>query len=228
MSSKYSDTQLKQHVEDELNWESSVNAASVGVTVNDAIVTLSGHVANYAEKRAAEKAVLRIRGVKALANEMEVKFPSDSRHTDEDIARAAASALAWNVSVPKDKIKIKVSEGWITLEGAVDWQYQRTSAEWAVESLMGVRGVVNLVTVKSVPTHAEVRSQIEAALKRNAKVEADHISVMVQGNKVILSGAVPSMANRLAAERAAWQAAGVTHVENNLQVTSTSRSFAVA
>jgi len=222
------DMQLKKHVEDELSWEPSVNAAAIGVAVKDAIVTLSGHVSSYAEKRAAEQAVTRIHGVRALANELDVKFSTDSRRTDEDIAQAAVSSIAWHASIPKDHIKIQVSHGWVTLEGSVDWQYQRMAAESAVENLMGVLGVRNLVTVKSAPARAEVRSQIEAAIKRDAEIEAQRISVAIQDNKVILSGKVDSLGKRIAAERAAWKASGVYWVENNILVSPISRRSATA
>ena len=228
MNSMSGDMQLKKHVEDELSWEPSVNAAAIGVAVKDAIVILSGHVTSFAEKRAAEQAVMRIHGVKALANELEVKFPVDRRRTDEDIAGAAASALTWNASIPKERIKIQVSHGLVTLEGSVDWQYQRMAAELAVENLVGVQGVRNLVTVTSAPVRAEVKSQIEAALKRNAEVQSQHISVAVQGNKVILTGKVESLAKRNAAERAAWKASGVNWVENNIQVLPISSSATAA
>jgi osmotically-inducible protein OsmY len=213
-----SDMQLKKHVEDELNWEPSVNGAAIGVAVKDAIVTLSGHVTSFAEKRAAEQAVLRIHGVRALANELEVRFLAGSQKTDEDIALTAASALLWHASIPKDRIKIQVSKGWITLEGTVDWQYQREAAESAVENLMGVQGVYNTVTVQPAHMHAEVQSQIEAALKRTAETKAQHISVSVQGSQVTLSGEMDSIVKKIAAERAAWNAPGVTWVQNNIEV----------
>lgn len=213
-----SDMQLKKHVEDELSWEPSVDAAAIGVGVKNAIVTLSGHVANFAEKHAAEKAVMRIHGVRALANELEVKLPADSGRADEDIARAVAFALAWNSSIPKDRVKIQVSHGMVTLEGTVDWHYQVVAAGFAVEHLLGVKGVINLVTVRTVPARTEVKSQIEAALKRNAEVDAQRIIVTVQGNRVVLSGTAESIAERVAAERAAWKAAGVGWVENDIVV----------
>ena len=222
------DMQLKKHVEDELSWEPSVNAAAIGVAVKDAIVTLSGHVSSYAEKRAAEQAVTRIHGVRALANELDVKFPSDNRRTDEDIAQAAVSSIAWHSSIPKDRIKIQVSHGWITLEGSVDWQYQRMAAESAVENLMGVIGVRNLVAVKSAPARAEVKSQIDAAIKRDAEIESQRISVAIQDSKVILSGKVDSLTKRIAAERAAWKASGVHSVENNILVSPIGRSAKAA
>jgi osmotically-inducible protein OsmY len=222
------DMQLKQHVEDELIWEPSVDAAAIGVAVKDAIVTLSGHVNNFAEKRAAEQGVLRIRGVRALVNELEVKLPNDSNRTDEDIARAVASFLTWNPSIPKDRIKILVSDGWVTLEGTVDLYYQRVSAELAVQGLMGVRGLSNQLTVKSAPIRNEVKSQIEAALKRNAEVDARRINVTIQGDGVILSGTAASIFERIAAEIAAWKASGVGWVENEIRVSPTGTAFNAA
>jgi osmotically-inducible protein OsmY len=212
------DMQLKQHIEDELTWEPAVNAAAIGVAVKNAIVTLSGHVTTFAEKRSAEQAVLRIHGVRALANELELKLPSDNSRTDEDIAHAAASIFSWNSSIPKDRIKIQVSHGWVTLEGTVDWHYQRTAAEFAAEDLMGVKGVTNQLTVAPTALRTEVKSQIEAALKRNAEVDAQQINITIQGNKVILSGTVSSMAERIAAERATWKAWGVGWIENHIKV----------
>ena len=223
-----SDMQLKKHVEDELSWEPSVNAAAIGVGVKDAIVTLSGHVTSFAEKRAAEHAVLRIHGVRALVNELEVRFLAGTEHTDEDIALTAASALLWHSLVPKDRIKVQVSDGWITLEGTVDWQYQREAAESAVENLLGVKGVNNTVSVQPKHTHAEVRSGIEAALKRNAAIEVQHISVSVLGHKVILSGETDSVVKKIAAERAAWQAPGVDWVENLIKVSPVGRTVTAA
>ena len=212
------DMQLKQHVEDELTWEPSVDAAAIGVAVKDAIVTLSGHVTTFVEKHAAEEAVLRIHGVRALASELEVNPAVDARRTDEDIARTAASIMTWNPSIPKDCITIRVSGGWITLEGTVDWYFQRMAAEQAVEALMGVKGVSNQVRVIAMPATADVKSQIEAALKRNAEVDARRINVAIQGNKVTLSGKAGSMFEKLAVERAAWRGWGVGSVENNIEV----------
>jgi osmotically-inducible protein OsmY len=220
--------QLKKHVEDELSWEPSVNAAAIGVGVKDAIVTLSGHVTSFAEKRAAEHAVLRIHGVRALANELEVRFLAGSEETDEAIALKAASALLWHSLIPKDHIKIQVSNGFITLEGAVDWQYQRTAAESAVENLLGVKGVYNTVTVQPSHMRAEVRSEIEAALKRNAEIDAQHISVSVLDSKVVLAGETDSVFKKIAAERAAWKAPGVLWVENNIQVSPVNRTATAA
>ena len=223
-----SDMQLKKHVEDELSWEPGVNAAAIGVAVKDAVVTLTGHVATFAEKRTAEQAVLRIHGVRALANELEVRFLAGSEQNDEDIALKAASALLWHSLIPKDRIKIQVSNGFITLEGTVDWQYQREAAESAVENLLGVKGVFNTVTVQPSQLRAEVQAEIEAALKRNAEIEVRYISVSVLGNGVILSGETDSVVKKVAAERAAWRAPGVTWVENNIRVSPVSRTATAA
>jgi len=212
------DMQLKRHVEDELSWDPSLEAAAIGVAVRDAIVTLSGHVPTFKEKRAAEKVVMRIRGVKALVNEIEVKFLADAGRSDEDIARAAVSVLQWNSGIPENSIKLKVTHGWITMSGVVDWNYQRISAEKLVEDLMGVKGVTNLLTLKTAPVCADVKQRIESALKRNAEVDARDIQVAVEGNRVILSGTATSIAEQLAAERAAWKAAGVNLVENNILI----------
>jgi osmotically-inducible protein OsmY len=196
---------------------------------NDAIVTLSGHVASFSEKRAAEQVVMmRIRGVKALANEIDVKFLPDLDRTDEDIARAAASVLNWNSSIPKDRIKIKLTHGWITLEGTVDWNYQRMAAEMLVEDLMGVKGVTNLLTLKPTAVRANVKAQIESALKRNAEFDAQGIQVTVQGHKVVLAGTAASMTERISAERAAWKAAGVDSVVNNIAINPNFVYFNVA
>lgn len=212
------DAQLKNHVEDELGWEPSLDAAAIGVAVNDAIVTLSGYVNNFSQKQAAERAVLRIHGVRALANELEVKLSGDTDRSDEDIARTAASIFLWNASIPEDRIKIEVSHGWVTLEGTVDWHYQKTAAELAIEDLMGVKGVSNQVVVKAAPARLEIKSQIEAALKRDADVDEQGIHVAIQGNTAVLSGTVRTMSQKIAAERAAWRAWGIGWVENELKV----------
>ena len=157
-----SDMQLKKHVEDELSWEPGVNAAAIGVAVEDAVVTLTGHVPNFTEKRSAEQAVLRIHGVRALANELEVRFLAGSEEADQEIALKAASALLWHSAIPKDHIKVQVSNGFITLEGSVDWQYQRDAAESAVENLLGVKGVYNTVTVQ--PSH--MRAEVDPRSRR--------------------------------------------------------------
>src|ERR1700730_7035433 len=217
-ASTMTDLKLKANVESELKWEPSVNAAEVGVAVKDGIVTLTGHVQSYWQKIAAERAAGRVSGVRAVVNELEIRLPTSSERTDENIARAALNALSWSVSVPADRIKVKVSKGWITLEGNVEWQYQKAAAEKVVRDLVGVKGVVNLIEVKPRASTAEVKAAIEAALKRSAEVDASNIQVEADGDKVILRGTVRSWAEREEAERAAWRAAGVRSVDNRITV----------
>jgi osmotically-inducible protein OsmY len=216
------DTQLKKHVEDELSWQPSVDEASIGVSVKDAIVTLTGHVRSYAEKIAAERAVMRIRGVKALATELEVSLPGAHERTDEDIARVAVNVLFWNAVVPEDAIKVKVTKGWVTLTGVVDWSFQKHIAEREVSRLLGVKGVIDEIELKPsrTPVSAEIKTGIEAALKRSAEVEARRIHVEIRGSTVVLTGAVSSWPERNAAERAAWAGPGVSRVENKLLISA--------
>src|SRR3954447_15718943 len=190
------DSELQRDVLNELKWEPSVDAAHIGVSVKDGVVTLSGHVASYAEKYAAERAAKRVQGVHAVANEIDVKLPGSSQRTDEDIAAAAVNALKSHISVPADQIKVTVSKGWVKLEGEVEWQYQRISSENAVRYLQGVKGVSNLITVKPRVSPSEVKSKIEDTLKRSAEMDAGRITVEVQGGKVTLRGTVRSWAEK--------------------------------
>jgi osmotically-inducible protein OsmY len=212
------DLELKKSVESELNFEPSINAAEIGVAVKNGVVTLSGRVPGYWEKVSAERAAARVSGVKAVANELEVRLPGSSERTDEDIAQAAVDMLRWSVLVPQDRIKVKVSKGWITLEGTVDWQYQKSAAEKAVRKLYGVLGVSNLIEVKPQVSKAEVKTSIEAALKRLAEVDANRIRVDTEDGKVVLSGSVRSWFEREEAERAAWAAPGVRSVEDRIAI----------
>jgi osmotically-inducible protein OsmY len=212
------DLELKKKVEDELNWEPSVNAAEIGVAVKSGIVTLSGNISSYWQKFSAERAAARVSGVKAVVNELEVRLPTSSERTDEDIARAAVNHLNWAVSVPADRIKVTVSKGWITLAGTVEWNYQRVAAENAVRHLIGVKGVSNLIEVKPQVSKGEVKAAIEAALKRSAELDASRITVETDGDRVILRGTVRSWAERNEAQRAAWKAPGVRMVDNRITV----------
>jgi osmotically-inducible protein OsmY len=212
------DIQLKQDVVEELNWDPAVNASEIGVEVLDSVVTLTGHLRSFSEKYAAEAAVKRIPGVKALAVELDVRLPDDAQRTDSDIARAAANVLAWQAMVPSDRIRIMVEHGVITLTGDVDWNYQRAVAEHAVAGLFGVTGVANAIAVRPLVNQAELGQQIRDAIQRQAVLDASHVTVAVAEGSVKLGGSLRTWAEREAAYNAAWSAPGVTSVENNIQV----------
>ena len=210
------DSDVKRDVLNELMWDQSVTASHVKVSANDGIVTLSGSVPHYIEKVAAEHAAKRVGGVKAVADELEVKGEFDK--SDEEIARAALNALKWNYSVPND-IKVTVEKGWITLDGEADWDYQRNAARNAVGELLGVSGVTNSMTLKSsaaIPT--DIKNRIEEALKRSAEAEGRQITVAVSGDKVTLTGHVHSFSEVEDARLAAWNSPGVMSVVNNLTI----------
>jgi osmotically-inducible protein OsmY len=210
--------QLQRDVLDELAWDPTVDAAAIGVSAHDGIITLRGNVGSYAEMYAAEKATKRVRGVQALANELKVKFPVSFKRDDTDIAAMAVGALHNNIFVPSDAIKVSVEDGWIYLEGTVDWQYQKEHAAKAVRYLPGVRGLGNDIKVKPRVSILAIADDIHAALKRRAELEADAITVKVEGDKVTLSGTVRSWSEKRAAENAAWSTKGVRVVHNDLAV----------
>jgi osmotically-inducible protein OsmY len=210
--------QLQQDVIDELQYEPSVEAAGIGVTAKDGIITLTGAVKSYSEKWSATQATKRVSGVKAVVDEIKVKLPYAHERGDEDIARAALQALEWDVQVPHTRIVVKVEQGRITLEGDVDYKYQQTAAVNALRNLTGVTSVINLIHVKPTANASEVKVKIENALKRAAEVDAKRIVVDVVNDKVTLRGTVHSWAERSEAERAAWSAPGVRLVEDDLSV----------
>jgi osmotically-inducible protein OsmY len=212
------DHQLKQDVTTELIFEPSVVEAHIGVSAKDGIVTLSGHVPSLGEKYGAEKAAKRISGVRAVANELEVHLPSSARRSDSDIAAACVAALRASTTVPDTKLKVLVSDGWVTLEGKLEWQYQKAAAEHALKYLVGIRGVSNSIEVKPIATSGDVKAKIEAAFKRSAEIDADRIEVETKDGKVTLRGKVHTWLESNEALNAAWSAPGVTVVENHLVI----------
>lgn len=213
------DTELQRDVMDELVWEPSIDAAGIGVSVESAVVGLSGTVRSLPQKWAAVRVAQRVSGVKAVTDELDVKLPGDSQRTDMEIAQAAVNALDWNVSVPRNRVKVVVEHGRITLQGEVRFHYEKIAAERAVHHLVGVTGVSNLISVKP-PTVSpgDVKHRIEQALERAADLDAQKISVEATNGKVILRGSVHSWAERDDAEWAAWAAPGVSGVENDIRV----------
>lgn len=212
------DLRLKSHVEEQLALDPMLDAGAIGISVTDAVVTLHGHVSSFRERYAAQEIVMKIHGVRALVNELEVRLPTDSERRDEDIARTVASVLLWHSAIPEDRIKVEVSSGWVTLQGEVDWHYQRVAAERAVRDLMGVRGVSNQITVTNRALKSEIRNRIHEALKRNAIMNAQGVKVEVEGDTAVLSGTVQTLERRMEAEEAAWNVPGIAQVDNKIRV----------
>ena len=212
------DRELRQHVLDELDFEPSIDSADIGALAEDGVVTLTGHVPAYSHKVAAERACWRVKGVRAIVQNIVVR-PKDDPHSDEEIAKRAIGLLRWDSTVPKDAVRITVDKGWLTLDGEVAFQFQRTNAERDLANLGGLTGITNNLTVRpKTPATEEVKRCIEDALKRNAQAEAHRIEVRVQGGEVTLEGFVDSWAERFAIEHAAWSAPGVYAVDDRIAI----------
>ena len=212
------DAQIQADVLAELKWDARVLPNEIGVAVKDGVVTLTGWVDSYSKRWAAEDAAHRVRGVKAVANDIEVRLSTADERTDADIAAAAVRALEWDAFVSVDNLDVTVSKAWVTLKGTVEWQYQKDDAERVVRRLTGVKGVSNLLTVKPRVTASDLKQKIEKALVRSAETDAERINVEVDGNKVVLKGTVRSWAQKQEAERAAWAAPGVLSVDNRITI----------
>ena len=212
------DVEIQKDVMDELNWEPFLKATEIGVAVKNGVVTLSGKVDSYSKKISAEKAAKRVVGVKAVAEDIEVKLDANGKKSDSEIAEAVLNALKWHSAMQEDKIKVKVEDGWVTLEGEVEWEFQRNAAKSMVKDLIGVAGVLNNIKLMPKLVPSEIKRKITAAFHRSATVDADKVNVLVEGSKVSLSGKVRSYAEKKEAERTAWLAPGVTKVENKIEI----------
>jgi osmotically-inducible protein OsmY len=212
------DENIQRDVLQELGWDARVHPNEIGVTVENGIVTLTGTVDTYVKKQAAGEATYRVHGVKAVANDTQVRLPGVSERTDTDLARTARDALQMDIEVPSDGVKVTVITGWVTLDGEVDFDFQKRAAERTVHRLAGVKGVSNFIAVKPRVSLGDVKQDIEKALLRNARTDARNIQVEVEGRRVILRGPVSSYAEKQAAEDTAWAEPGVTDIESHVYV----------
>lgn len=209
---------LQTEVLEELAWDPAIDSSRVAVTAGqEGVITLEGHVGSYAEKRLAEKIVKRVRGVHGIANDLEVLIAEEHLQDDEALAEAAVSALDWAAGIP-DSVKVTVSNAWLTLDGEVEWDYQRRAAYNALRGMTGIRGITNDIVIRPKASPGEIRNKISEAFKRHAQLDADRVQVQAEGGNVILRGTVTSIAEKEEAERTAWSAHGVTAVDNRLTV----------
>jgi osmotically-inducible protein OsmY len=214
------DQEIQKDVMQELQWEPFIRSSEIGVAVRDGVVTLSGTVDSYLKKTTAEKAAKRVAGVKIVAEDIEVKYPSDSIKNDTEIAQAILNALKWNSAVTEDKIKVKVENGQVTLDGQLEWDFQRGIVVSEIENLTGVKGITNNITLKNTLPVSDLKQKIKSAFERSAIIDAEKISIEASGSKVTLKGSVRSWKERSDAEMAVWSAPGVYQVDNQLSVTS--------
>ena len=216
--------ELRQNVIDELDFEPSIDSANIGIAAEHGVVTLTGHVPSYAQRWAAERAVWRVKGVKAIANDIEVRFPEDNKVHDDEIAQRAVRILAWNSAIPHDAIKVIVANGRIKLTGQVHWNYQRAAAESEVRKLSGVTGVTNEVELLPHVEPVDVKQRITEALKRHAEIEANGIQIEVEGGTVKIEGHVDTWGDRQAVERAVWSVPGVRGVQDHLRISESDKA----
>lgn len=212
------DKDLRQDVVDALDFEPGIDSADIGVAAENGVITLTGHVPSYSQKLAAERAAWRVKGVKAIAEEIEVRIPGDKRHADDEIAQRALNVLAWDALVPRDTVRVKVQKGYVTLAGQLDWNYQREAAVAAIRKLDGIAGVINEITLKPVVQATDVKQRIADALKRHAEVEAKRVQIRVHDGEVDLEGEVDDWDERQAVVHAAWSVAGVKEVHDRLRI----------